>query len=212
MGALEADRVQPTLIVGLGNPGAKYDQTRHNIGFAAVDALARRWQIPLASHKKFQAEFGEGRGPRGQRVRLLKPLTYMNQSGQAIRAASDWFKEPPQSVLIIYDDLDLPLGKIRLRLTGSAGGHNGMRSAIAHLGTQAFPRLRIGIGRNPDLEATPKPETISFVLGRFSAAEAQQVPAVLQLTLEAVELCLDQGVAKAMNLYNNRQATAGSNR
>lgn len=200
------DPVRPTLIVGLGNPGPKYDQTRHNIGFAAVDALAQRWQISLTSQKKFQAELGDGWGPGNQRVRLLKPLTYMNQSGQAIRAAADWLKLPPQEVLVIYDDLDLPLGRIRLRLSGSAGGHNGMRSAIAHLGTQDFPRLRLGIGRNPELDAAPKPETISYVLGRFSAAEAQHLPAILQLVIETVEMSLEQGVAKAMSLYNNRQA------
>lgn len=206
MADITSEQVQPALIVGLGNPGPKYDQTRHNIGFAVVDALARRWQVSLTSQKRFQAEFGDGWGPGNRRVRLLKPLTYMNHSGQAIRAAADWLKLPPQAVLVIYDDLDLPLGRIRLRLSGSAGGHNGMRSAIAHLGTQDFSRLRIGIGRNPDLDPAPKPETISYVLGRFSAAEAQHLPAILQLAVEAVEMSLKQGVAKAMSLYNNRQA------
>lgn len=196
----------PVLIVGLGNPGPKYDQTRHNIGFAAVEHLAGRWQISLSPAKKLQAVLGEGWTPGRQRVRLLKPLTYMNHSGQAIRAAVDWYKLSPQSVLVIYDDLDLPLGKIRLRLSGSAGGHKGMRSAIAHLGTQEFPRLRIGIGQIPESAADPKPETISYVLGRFSAAEAQRIPAILQQVTEAVELSLSQGVAKAMSLYNNRSA------
>lgn len=196
----------PILIVGLGNPGPKYNQTRHNIGFAAIEALAQRWQISLATQKKFQAVYGDGQARPGQTVRLLKPLTYMNHSGQAIRAAIDWYKLTAQSVLVIYDDLDLPVGKIRLRLAGSAGGHNGMRSAIAHLGTQDFPRLRIGIApASEDVKA--KQETISFVLGRFSAAEVQQLPAVLQLVVEAVELSLDQGLEKAMSLYNNRTAT-----
>ena len=163
--------VIPQLIVGLGNPESKYDQTRHNIGFAAVDALARSWQISLSENRKFQGAFGEGRGPQGDKVRLLKPLTYMNRSGQPIRAVTDWFKVPPESVLVIYDDMDLPLGKIRLRLSGSAGGHNGMKSAIAHLSTQNFPRLRIGIGRPQGTIIGDDPAAVSHVLGRFSQDE-----------------------------------------
>lgn len=191
--------VIPQLIVGLGNPEPKYDQTRHNIGFAAVDALASSWQISLSENRKFQALFGEGRGRGGDKIRLLKPLTYMNRSGESMRAVTDWFKVPPESVLVIYDDMDLPIGKIRMRLSGSAGGHNGMKSAIAHLGTQNFPRLRIGIGRsNGDREA------ISHVLGKFSPAETQMMPDVLRLVIDAVELSMRQGVEKAMSLYNSR--------
>ncbi|MBD1924503.1 aminoacyl-tRNA hydrolase [Microcoleus sp. FACHB-831] len=191
--------VIPQLIVGLGNPEPKYDQTRHNIGFAAVDALASSWQISLSENRKFQALFGEGRGRGGDKIRLLKPLTYMNRSGESMRAVTDWFKLPPESVLVIYDDMDLPIGKIRMRLSGSAGGHNGMKSAIAHLGTQNFPRLRIGIGRsNGDREA------ISHVLGKFSPAETQMMPDVLRLVIDAVELSMRQGVEKAMSLYNSR--------
>lgn len=191
----------PQLIVGLGNPEPKYEQTRHNIGFEAVDALARSWQIPLSENRKFQGLFGEGRGVHKDKIRLLKPLTYMNLSGQAIRATTDWYKLPPESVLVIYDDMDLPLGRIRLRLSGSAGGHNGMKSAIAHLGTQNFPRLRIGIGRTNDKEA------ISHVLGRFSPFEMQSMSEVVQLVVGAVELSLKEGVEKAMSLYNNRTVT-----
>ncbi len=195
--------VIPSLIIGLGNPGSRYDQTRHNIGFAAVDALARRWQVSLSMHKRFQAELGEKRWFNDQRVKLLKPLTYMNQSGQAIRAVVDWYNLPIRSVLVIYDDLDLPVGKIRLRLSGSAGGHNGVRSAIAHLGTQDFPRLRIGIG-NPPIAQEHQQDTISYVLGRSSPQEVQLLPEVMQLVVAAVELSLEQGIAKAMSLYNNR--------
>lgn len=194
--------VIPSLIIGLGNPGSKYDQTRHNIGFAAVDALAQRWQVSLSTNKKFQAELGE-RWFNGQRVKLLKPLTYMNQSGQAIRAVVDWYNLSGRSVLLIYDDLDLPVGKIRLRLSGSAGGHNGIRSAIAHLGTQNFPRLRIGIG-NPQTAQERQQDAISYVLGRFSPQEAQLHPEVMRLVIAAVELSLEQGIEKAMSLYNNR--------
>ena len=202
MTATAQSLVIPQLIVGLGNPEPKYEQTRHNIGFAAVDALAHVWQIPLVENRKFQAEFGEGKDRQVDKIRLLKPLTYMNNSGQAIRAVTDWYKLQPESVLVIYDDMDLPLGKIRLRLSGSAGGHNGMKSAIAHLGTQNFPRLRIGIGKPHN---TPKDNpTVSHVLGRFSPDETQIVAETLQLVIGAIELSRKQGVEKAMNTYNNR--------
>lgn len=201
--ATAAQIVIPQLIVGLGNPEPKYEQTRHNIGFAAVDNLARAWQISLSENRKFQAEFGEGRIASAGKIRLLKPLTYMNNSGQAIRAVTDWYKLSPESVLAIYDDMDLPLGKMRLRLSGSAGGHNGMKSAIAHLGTQNFPRLRIGIGK-PQGVMQGNNTTVSHVLGRFSLEENQVVAEVLQLVLGAVELSFKQGVEKAMNSYNNR--------
>ena len=193
--------VIPQLIVGLGNPEPKYEQTRHNIGFAAVDAASRSWQIPMSENRKFQGAFGEGK-LNADKIRLLKPLTYMNNSGMAIRAVTDWYKLPPSSLLVIYDDMDLPLGKIRLRLSGSAGGHNGMKSAIAHLGTQNFPRLRIGIGKAQGT-TTNDSSTVSYVLGRFSSAENQIVSKVLQLVLEAVELAVKQGIEKAMNRYNN---------
>ena len=198
--------VIPQLIVGLGNPEPKYDQTRHNIGFMVVDILARRWQISLSENRKFQGLLGEGRSNAGEKIRLLKPLTYMNRSGQSMRAVIDWFKLPPESALVIYDDMDLPLGKLRLRLAGSAGGHNGMKSAIAHLGTQNFPRLRIGIGK-PKTAAADDPNPISHVLGRFSEAENKLVSELLPIVADAVELSLKQGVEKSMNIYNNRTVT-----
>ncbi|AFY46082.1 peptidyl-tRNA hydrolase [Nostoc sp. PCC 7524] len=196
--------VIPQLIVGLGNPEPKYDQTRHNIGFAAVEALARSWQIPLAENRKFQGEFGEGIAPGGVKVRLLKPLTYMNRSGQAIQAVTSWYKLPAESVLVIYDDMDLPIGKTRLRLSGSAGGHNGMKSAIAHLNTQNFPRLRIGIGKPKNAVNGDNSDTVSYVLGKFTTTETQLMSLVLQFVVECVELSLKQGVEKAMNRCNSR--------
>ena len=196
--------VIPQLIVGLGNPEPKYDKTRHNIGFEAVDALARTWQISWSENRRFQALFGEGRAANGDKVRLLKPLTYMNRSGQAIRAVADWYKLPPESVLIIYDEMDLPVGRLRLRLSGSAGGHNGMKSAIAHLGTQNFPRLRIGIGKS-----SGDKDSVSHVLGKFTPEETQIMPEVLRLVVDSVELALRQGVEKAMSLYNNRTVELG---
>ena len=129
----------PQLIVGLGNPGAKYDGTRHNIGFVVLDELARSWQISLAETKKFQGLFGEGTIA-GKKVRLLKPLTFMNNSGQSIRSVLDWYKLSPESVMVVYDDMDLPVGRLRLRGMGSAGGQNGMKSAIAHLGRNRIER------------------------------------------------------------------------
>ncbi len=197
--------VIPKLIVGLGNPEPKYNQTRHNIGFAVVDNLANIWQIYLSENRKFKAEFGEGRSTKTEKIYLLKPLTYMNRSGQAIRAVVDWYKLPPSSVLIIYDDMDLPMGRLRLRLSGSAGGHNGMKSAIAHLGTQEFPRLRIGIGKPKNVTAeSGDPKTISHVLGKFSPTESKLMTQMLDLVVETVEISLKQGIEKAMNLYNSR--------
>ncbi|MBF2074813.1 MAG: aminoacyl-tRNA hydrolase [Synechococcales cyanobacterium C42_A2020_086] len=196
-----SDLVTPQLIVGLGNPGAKYEQTRHNIGFAVIDLLAQQWQISLSEQRKFQGILGEGWGPKGK-VRLLKPLTYMNLSGQSVRAVLDWYKLPPQAVFVIYDEMDLPLGRLRLRQSGSAGGHNGMKSIISHLGCQDFPRLRIGIG-SPK-QKTGNGEVVSHVLGRFSAAETQVMQEVLQLAVDAVEMSIKQGIPKAMSLYNNR--------
>lgn len=186
----------PQLIVGLGNPGAKYENTRHNIGFTVLDELARSWQISLAEQKKFQGWFGEGTIA-GRKVRLLKPSTYMNNSGQAIRAVVDWYKLDPEAVLVVYDDMDLPVGKLRMRLSGSAGGQNGMKSAIAHLGTQKFPRLRVGIGSKSQ-------DAVSHVLGSFVPGEKVIMQEVVRLSSDAIAASLREGVEKAMNLYNNR--------
>ncbi len=191
--------VIPQLIVGLGNPGTKYAQTRHNVGFDLVDILAKRWQISLSDRKQFQGIYGEGIGSNNIKIKLLKPQTFMNLSGQSVRATLDWFKLSPESVLVVYDDLDLPLGKIRLRLSGSAGGHNGMKSIISHLGTQNFPRVRIGIG-----QSTGEKDTIAHVLGKFSKTETIVIDEVIYLVNDAIEMSLKQGVEKAMSLYNSK--------
>lgn len=190
----------PQLIVGLGNPGSKYEQTRHNVGFMAIDKLAKVWQVSLSENRKFQGFFGEGLAG-SSKIRLLKPTTFMNNSGQAIRAVVDWYKIPPEAVLVIYDDMDLPVGRLRIRLSGSAGGQNGMKSAIAHLGTQTFPRLRIGIDRANE-------NSVSHVLGTFAPTEKPLIDEVLDLTVSAIELSLKQGVEKAMSLYNNRNVAS----
>lgn len=190
----------PKLIIGLGNPEKKYDKTRHNIGFEAVDRLAQQWQLPWQENRRFQGLIAEGLSVGQQKTYLLKPLTYMNRSGQAARAVLDWYKIEPESTLVIYDEMDLPLGRLRLRLSGSAGGHNGMKSLIAHLGTPNFPRLRIGIGKSEEKE------TISHVLGKFSPQEWPIIESVLDLTTKAVEVSLKEGIEKAMNLYNSQSA------
>ncbi|MFN4788286.1 MAG: aminoacyl-tRNA hydrolase [Pseudanabaena sp.] len=204
-----------SLIVGLGNPGTEYERTRHNIGFMAADALASDWSISLGKEKRFYGIFGEGRifstfGHSGK-IRLLKPTTYMNLSGQAVRACADWFKCSPANILVIYDDMDLPLGKLRLRPSGSAGGHNGMKSIISHLGTQNFPRLRLGIGRggsnnndNQAIATKANQNVTNFVLSGFTDAENKVLPEVFALSNSAVTSILRDGLEKTMSLYNSR--------
>jgi PTH1 family peptidyl-tRNA hydrolase len=193
----------PDLIVGLGNPGKQYDRTRHNIGFNTIDILAKSWGISLNETKKFQGIFGEGMTPANRKIRLLKPQTFMNLSGQSVRATIDWYKIEPEKVLVVYDDMDLGLGRLRLRQSGSAGGHNGMKSIISHLGTSEFPRLRIGIGKQ-DKDR----DTISHVLGKFTPDETETVNLVLDLVCEAIEYSLRRGIAQTMNVYNNKNVTS----
>jgi peptidyl-tRNA hydrolase, PTH1 family len=194
------------LIVGLGNPGNEYKDTRHNIGFMVIDRLASLWQINLAPDRKFQGIYGDGRYPNGKKIRLLKPTTYMNLSGQSVRSLLDWYKLSPRSVLAIYDDMDLPFGKIRLRSSGSAGGHNGMKSLISHLGTQDFPRLRVGIGRSNHAA----PTAISHVLGSFNVEETQAMPQVLRLVQDAIIDLSREGIEKTMSIYNSRVIPIGN--
>ncbi|MEO3704971.1 aminoacyl-tRNA hydrolase [Trichormus azollae] len=198
--------VIPQLIVGLGNPEPKYEQTRHNIGFTAIDALSRAWQIPLVENPKFKGQFGEGTAPGGGKICLVKPLTYMNRSGKSVQAVISWYKLPPELVLVIYDDMDLPLGKTRLRLSGSAGGHNGMKSIVSHLSSHNFSRLRIGIGKPKGAANEDNTDTISHVLGRFSATETKLMTLVLEFVVECLELTLKQGVENAMNRCNSWSA------
>ena len=152
------------LIVGLGNPGKQYEQTRHNIGFIVIDKLAEKLNIQL-HQAKFKGLFGSGL-VEGEKVLLLKPLTYMNLSGESIRAIMDFYQIDIEDLVVIYDDLDLPAGRIRLRQRGSAGGHNGIKSTISHLGTQEFNRIRVGINRPTNGMAIT-----DYVLGRFSEEE-----------------------------------------
>ncbi|MGQ9836674.1 MAG: aminoacyl-tRNA hydrolase [Cyanobacteriota bacterium] len=197
------DFVVPQLIVGLGNPGPQYANTRHNFGFMVVDRLAQRWGIPLAREKRFQGLYGEGFAL-GRKQRLLKPETYMNRSGESVRAVLDWYKLDPGSVLILYDDMDLPLGRLRLRGSGSAGGHNGMKSLIQHLGGESFPRLRLGVGKPKGLPGGKQgsKEVVGHVLGGFTPEEKEVLERVLNTAVEAVECCLQKGLTLAMNRFN----------
>jgi len=200
------ENISISLIVGLGNPGTEYEHTRHNIGFMAIDRLAKAWDISLGKEKRFYGVFGEGRLSRqmltGNKIRLLKPTTYMNASGQSVRACADWFKCSPSQILVIYDDMDLPLGKLRLRPSGSAGGHNGIKSMISHFGTQDFPRLRLGIGRAN--KTGDGASVTNHVLGGFSIAETKLLPDILQLATTTVDSILNDGLDKAMSLYNSQ--------
>ena len=192
------------LVVGLGNPGAQYADTRHNVGFMALERLAAAAGTTFRQQSKLQgllAEVGQGTS----RLRLLMPQTFMNESGRSIRAALDWFDLAPSQLLVVVDDMDLPLGKLRLRASGSAGGHNGLRSTISHLGTQDFARLRIGIGAPAEDPAERRARTVGHVLGRFSAAERPLLEAVLTEVEAGIDLIQRLGLERAGNRLNGFQ-------
>ena len=197
------------LVVGLGNPGTKYAGTRHNVGFMALERLAAAASVSFRSQAKLHglmAELGLGE----QRLRLLMPQTYMNESGRSIRSALDWFGLQPAQLLVVVDDMDLPLGKLRLRASGSAGGHNGLRSTISHLGTQDFPRLRIGIGAPGLNPVERKQRTVGHVLGRFEPAEQPLLESVLAEVEAGIGLIQRLGLERAGNRLNSFQPAAAS--
>ncbi len=184
------------LIVGLGNPGEQYLNNRHNVGFQGVSALARRHNLSFDG-KRAHSRVAEGQ-INGVRVALARPQTFMNDSGKALVGLANWYKiDIASELLVIYDDLDLPFGTLRLRLQGSAGGQRGMASIIQQLGTQQFGRLRFGIGRPP-----AGWEVITYVLGNWQAAEREQLPALYDQALTACEAVLRDGLVKAMNVVN----------
>ena len=184
------------LIVGLGNPGGKYEHTRHNMGFLTVDLLAEKAGIKL-NKIKFKSAYNLLRFG-GQRCLVMKPQTYMNLSGEAVREAVQFYKIPPERVLVIYDDVSLPVGKIRVRPTGSAGGHNGIKNIIAHLGTQDFPRIKIGTGAPEGGGA----EMIDWVIGVPSQAERKILVQSFERAIEAAAEIVESGCQKAMNDFN----------
>ena len=189
------------LVVGLGNPGEKYASTRHNVGFMALELLASRQGGRFKAMTKLQGDLADV-GTAESRLRLLMPQTYMNDSGRSIRAALDWFDLEIQQLLVLVDDMDLPLGRLRLRAQGGAGGHNGLKSTIQHLGTQEFARLRIGIGAPGRTPEERRARTVSHVLGQFNREEEPLLHDILEEVLSGLERIQRQGLDRAGNHIN----------
>lgn len=185
------------LIAGLGNPGGKYENTRHNAGFMAVDYLAGQHGASV-SRLKFKGLCGEAEIG-GQKVLLLKPSTYMNLSGQSVQEAMAFYKLPPENVIILFDDISLPPGRIRIRRKGSDGGHNGMKNIIYLAGKDTFPRVKIGVGAKPD----PQWDLADWVLSTFSAQEMKELKTAIEHAAAAVELMVQGKTEEAMSLYNS---------
>jgi len=186
------------IIVGLGNPGNAYKGTRHNVGFETIDKLCYDFNITTKNNRRFKAHVGEGRMG-GKSVLLMQPMTYMNLSGEAVRAVMDFYKIPPQDIIVVYDDVSLPVGDIRVRERGSAGGQKGMISIIAHLNTDEFPRVRIGVGSKP-----PSWSLSDYVLSRFLREEWEDMIQGITKAGDAVEQILREGPKPTMNIYNKK--------
>lgn len=181
------------LIVGLGNPGDEYNHTRHNVGFDAVEKIADKYNINI-NREKFKGMYGEG-FINNEKVILFKPLTYMNLSGEAVKPLMDFYKLTSEDILVIYDDISLNVGRLRIRDKGSAGGHNGIKSIIAHLGTDVFPRIKVGVGQ-------PKGDLVKHVLGKFPKEEREVLDKVFDIAVEATETIIKDNTKEAMNKYN----------
>ncbi len=188
-------RLLVKLIIGLGNPGKPYEHTRHNIGFDVIDELANKWNAPL-NQSKFTGMYASVHRPEGK-VILLKPLTYMNLSGESVRPLMDYFDIDVEDIIVIYDDLDLETGKLRLRGKGSAGGHNGIKSLIQHIGTQEFNRIRVGVNRPP-----AGMQVADYVLSKFSKDDQIVVNEAISKSCDAVEMALSKPFSEVMNHFN----------
>ena len=184
------------LIVGLGNPGKDYERTRHNCGFRAVDLLADKLGCKI-DKGKFQGLYGQAMY-NGRKLMLLKPQTYMNLSGRSVLQLSAYFNIPPQQIIVLFDDISLEPGRLRVRPDGSAGGHNGIKSIIQELGSQAFPRVKIGVGGKPD----PNADLADWVLSGFSAKEEKALAVALENAAEAALVIIEKGVPEAANRFN----------
>ena len=193
----EDDRVM-YIIAGLGNPTREYEKTRHNVGFEVIDVLADMLGTTV-EEKKFKGCYGRGIIG-GEKVLLLKPQTFMNLSGESIRAASDFYKVDPEHIIIIYDDISLDVGQLRIRKKGSAGGHNGIKNIIAHLGTQEFPRIKVGVGDKPK-----KMDLADYVLSRFSKEDRAAMEDAFKEAAKAVEVMITEGMDIAMNQFNGHK-------
>lgn len=185
------------IVAGLGNPGQKYEDTRHNAGFLALDHMCKSWGVPV-KRLKFQSLCGDG-FVAGQRVLFLRPSTFMNRSGEAVRDAMGFYKIPPERVVVLFDDISLPTGGLRVRRKGSDGGHNGIKSILYLTGSDAFPRVKIGVGKKPH----PDMELAAWVLSRFTKDERAQVDSILDDVQSAVELIVGGDIDAAMNRYNS---------
>ena len=189
------------LIAGLGNPSRTYEGTRHNIGFTIIDVIGNKFGIDIKK-KKHKALVGRGIID-GMRVILAKPQTYMNLSGESIREIADFYKIEPENIIIIYDDISLDVGQLRIRKKGSAGGHNGIKNIIAHLGTQEFPRIKVGIGNKPEGW-----DLADYVLSKYSKAEQEALEEASEGVIGAVKLMLMDDIEAAMNKYNAKKRDA----
>lgn len=185
------------LIVGLGNPGKQYESTRHNAGFICLDMLAEKYGVKV-NRLKFKALMGEARIG-SSRCLLLKPQTFMNLSGEAVRDAVEFYKIPPERIVVIFDDISLPPGKLRIRRKGSAGTHNGMKNIIYHLKTDQIPRIKIGVGERPN----PEYDLADWVLSRFTKKEAEEIKKAAENSIGAVEIMVKGNIDKAMSDYNS---------
>ncbi|MCI8913537.1 MAG: aminoacyl-tRNA hydrolase [Lawsonibacter sp.] len=184
------------LLVCLGNPGDKYENTRHNVGFMVADEMAERQSKPI-QRLKFKA-LTNVLDISGERVLVMKPITYMNLSGEAVRQAADFYKIPPERVLVVSDDTALPVGRLRIRVKGSAGGHNGLKNIIQHLGTDQFPRLRVGVGEKPH----PDYDMADWVLGKFTGEDKKKIDASVKRAADAVACILSEGIDRGMGKFN----------
>jgi len=191
------------LIVGLGNPGREYQRTRHNVGFVAVEALAERWRLTF-NRQRARAEVAEGTVG-GYKIILAKPQTFMNNSGESVRPLLKLNNLTPNNLLVVADDLDLPFGRLRLRDKGSSGGQRGIRNIIDQVGTDQFPRLRIGIGRPP-----PGMDAVDYVLQSFTASQAIELKSIVDRAVDGVETVLNHGLAAAMNQINTSAPSSES--
>lgn len=185
------------LIVGLGNPGEQYRNTRHNVGFDIIDVMADKYNIGV-NRIKFKGIYGEG-SISGQKVILLKPQTYMNLSGESVRELCNFYKIPNEKIIVIYDDISLEVGRMRIRVQGSAGGHNGIKNIIAHLSTDVFPRVKVGVGQ-------PQDNLVNHVLSRFAKEDRLMMEKTFQAAVEATETILKSGIEEAMNKFNGFKA------
>lgn len=181
------------LIVGLGNPGKEYEKTRHNVGFDAVDIIAKEYNIDI-NRIKFKGVYGDGKIG-DEKVMLLKPATYMNLSGESVLEVAQFYKIPSENIIIIYDDISLEVGRMRIRRKGSAGGHNGIKSIIQNLSSDEFPRIKVGVGE-------PKVDLVKHVLGRFMDEDRDKIEEVFKAVTKAVECIVNNGVDTAMNQFN----------